>query len=105
VHSASGLPVAGYEIHIGETHGPDCARPFATVDGRAEGAISADGRITGSYLHGLFASDAFRASFLAMLGAAPSGLAYGAGVEQALDALADHLEAHVDVAGLLGLAT
>ena len=104
VHVASGLAVAGYEIHIGETSGPDCTRPFARVGDRAEGAISADGRITGSYLHGAFVRDDFRAHFLGALGAAASGVGYGAGVERALDALADHLEAHADVAGLLGLA-
>ena len=103
-HAATGLAVEGYEIHIGETDGPDRARPFATIAGRNEGATSPDGRIMGSYLHGLFASDDFRAAFIARLGARPSGQSYGAAVEGALDALADHLEAHADVAGLLGLA-
>ncbi len=99
-----GLEVAGYEIHIGRTAGPDCARPFATVDGRAEGAVSADGRIVGTYLHGLFAADAFRARVLEGLGAAPSGLVHGALVEATLDALAAHVAAHVDVEGLFALA-
>ena len=103
-HCATGLGITGYEIHIGATHGPDCAHPFATVAGRAEGATSADGRISGSYLHGLFADDAFRAAWLAGLGAQASGRHYGAGVEAVLDALAAHLEAHLDVAGLLALA-
>jgi adenosylcobyric acid synthase len=103
-HVASGLPIQGYEIHIGETSGPDCARPFAEVAGAAEGAISADGRIAGSYLHGMFAGDAFRTAFLAGLGAQGSGLRYGAAVEGVLDALAAHVEAHLDVAGLLALA-
>ncbi|MFV0474954.1 MAG: cobyric acid synthase [Pikeienuella sp.] len=104
VHVATGLPFEGYEIHIGRTEGPDRARPFAHVDGRAEGAISADGLVEGSYLHGMFRDDAFRAAFLARLGAAPSTLAYGEGVERALDALTDHLEAHLDVEGLLAAA-
>jgi len=103
VHAGSGLAVEGYEIHIGATEGSDCGRPFATVDGRAEGAVSADGRIAGSYLHGLFAADGFRAAFLAGLGAVSVG-GYGAGVEAALDDLAAHLEAHVDVAALIGMA-
>ena len=103
-HAASGEPVSGYEIHIGATEGPDCARPFAHVDGRPEGATSADGRVTGSYLHGLFTEDRFRAAFLRDLGARASGLDYGAGVERVLDALADHLEAHLDIEGLLALA-
>ncbi|MDE1917422.1 MAG: cobyric acid synthase [Sphingomonadales bacterium] len=104
VHRPSALAVEGYEIHLGVTQGPDCARPFALIEGRADGAVSPDGRIAGSYLHGLFAQDGFRAAFLEALGARSSGLAYGAGVEATLDALADHLEAHVDVAGLLALA-
>ncbi len=103
-HEASGQSVEGYEIHIGITDGPDRAHPFARIAGRPEGAVSADGRIMGSYLHGLFAQDAFRAGFIATLGAQPSGLAYGAEVEATLNALADHLETHADVAGLLALA-
>ena len=67
-----------------------------------DGAISADGRIIGTYLHGLFSDDGFRAAFLARLGAG-SAIGYQTGVEDALDALADHLEAHLDVAGLLAL--
>ncbi len=103
VHLASGAPMAGYEIHIGRTEGPDRARPFAQVGGEPEGAMSADGRIVGSYLHGMFADDRFRAAFLRGFGAT-SGLNYGAGVEAVLEALADHMEAHLDVDGLLALA-
>lgn len=103
VHAASGAAIEGYEIHIGQTEGPDRARPFALVDGAAEGAVSPDGRIIGSYLHGMFAGDAFRAAFLGRFGAA-SGSRYGASVQAALDALADHIERHLDVAGLFALA-
>ena len=103
IHAASGAAMEGYEIHIGRTGGPDRARPFAMVDGAPEGAVSADGRIMGSYLHGMFTGDAFRAAFLGGLGAA-SVAGYGQGVEAVLDALADHMEAHLDVAGLLVLA-
>ena len=66
--------------------------------------MSADGRIIGSYLHGLFRADAFRAAFLRGLGAQTSGLAYGRVVEETLDALAAHMETHLDVDGLLALA-
>ena len=103
-HVASGLTVQGYEIHIGRTTGADCARPFAQVAGRDEGACSTDGRVVGTYLHGLFAGDAFRAAYLAGLGIAGSGLRHAALVEQTLEALADHVEAHLDVGGLLALA-
>ena len=104
IHVASGVGFHGYEIHIGETHGPDRARPFAHVDGAPEGAVSADGHIVGSYLHGMFRDDAFRAAFLANLGVASSDTAYDAGVEETLDALAAHLEGHLDVDGLLAAA-
>ena len=102
-HAATGLPFDGYEIHIGRSDGPDLARPFAHVNGRPEGATSADGRVTGSYLHGMFRDDAFRAAWLAGFGVSASGC-YGATVETVLDALADHMEAHLDVPGLLALA-
>jgi adenosylcobyric acid synthase len=103
--AASGAAVEGYEIHIGRTDGPDRARPFLWIEDRPEGAVSADGRCAGAYVHGLFAGDAFRAAFLAGLGAAPAaGFAYGAAVEATLDRLAAHVEAHLDVDGLLRLA-
>ncbi|MCW1919464.1 cobyric acid synthase [Rhodobacter sp. KR11] len=103
-HIATGLDLDGYEIHIGRTTGPDRDRPFATVDGQPEGAMSTDGRVTGSYLHGLFASDAFRAAYLRALGLPASDRNHGAEVQATLDALADHIEAHLDVAGLMALA-
>jgi adenosylcobyric acid synthase len=104
VHVESGAAVAGYEIHLGRTAGPDCARPFARLGGREEGAVSADGRVAGTYLHGLFAADGFRRDWLAGLGLAGADAGHAAGVEATLDALADHLEAHLDVAGILALA-
>ena len=103
-HLGTGTPVAGYEIHLGTTEGPARDRPFAEIGGAPEGAVSADGRVAGTYLHGLFAADAFRSRYLAGLGLPPSGLAYGAGVEATLDDLARHLEASVDIDALLALA-
>ena len=100
--TALGQAVMGYEIHMGRTTGPDCARPFAHLPG-PDGAISRDGRIAGTYLHGLFSDDGFRAAWLAQFGAS-SRPGYEAGVDQVLDDLADHIEAHLDVAGLLALA-
>jgi len=97
------LPVSGYEIHMGRTTGPDCARAWLTLQGRDEGATSTDGRVRGSYLHGLFTSDAFRAHFLSDLGHR-SSIGYDAGVEETLDALAAHLEEYMNVDLLLELA-
>jgi adenosylcobyric acid synthase len=104
VHAETRESVLGYEIHIGETEGPDRARPFAFVNGAPEGAVSGDGRVHGTYLHGLFTSDDFRRAYLERLGVAASDQRYGARVADALDALANHIEAHLDVEGLLALA-
>ncbi len=104
IHAGSGQIFEGYEIHIGRTDGADCVRPFASIGNRAEGAMSADGRVIGSYLHGMFRNDAFRAAFLRDLGAEASNVSYGDTVEATLDALADHIEAHLDVGGILSTA-
>lgn len=103
VHVPTGAPLTGYEIHIGHSDGPGRALPFCLIDGTPEGAVSGDGRISGSYLHGMFADDRFRARFLPRLGAA-SVAGYATGVERMLDELADHMEQHIDVDGLLALA-
>jgi adenosylcobyric acid synthase len=103
-HAETKQPIEAYEIHIGRTDGADCARSFAHINGTPEGAISRDGRVQGSYLHGLFASDSFRSAYLARLGIAAANESYGAKVQSALDALADHIEKHLDVDGLLALA-
>ncbi|WP_183190282.1 cobyric acid synthase [Ancylobacter tetraedralis] len=103
--TADDIAFSGYEMHMGVTRGPGRARPFALIDGEGpEGAVSPDGRIIGTYAHGLFADDRQRAHWLARLGAAPSTLAYETGVEETLDALAAHLERHVDLDRLLALA-
>lgn len=104
IHAATALPVSGYEIHIGATEGPDRARPFAYVAGHPEGARSADGRVEGSYLHGLFTGDAFRAAYLSGLGIASGTTGYGRQIETILDDLAAHLERHLDLDGLFALA-
>jgi adenosylcobyric acid synthase len=99
------VPFAGYEMHVGRTVGTGLARPLLCfADGRPDGAVSRDGRIAGCYVHGLFAEDAVRAYWLARIGAERSALDYEAAVEEALDALAVHLERHVDCERLLGLA-
>jgi len=102
---ADDVAVSGYEMHIGRTLGAGTGRPLLRFDdGRPDGAVSADGSVAGCYLHGLFSADAQRAAWLARLGAPPSSLGYEVLVEQTLDALAKHLEAHIDVEKLLELA-
>jgi adenosylcobyric acid synthase len=102
-HIESGAPVTGYEIHLGRTDGEDCARPFLEIGGRPDGAASADRLVIGTYVHGLFAGDDFRRAFLAKLGARATAH-YEAGVESALDGLARHLEAHLDLDAILAIA-
>ncbi|MGJ8585506.1 MAG: cobyric acid synthase [Marinosulfonomonas sp.] len=99
----TGDPVTGYEIHVGETTGPDCARAWLDVAGRAEGACSANGRVRGSYLHGLFASDSFRNTILSELGTT-STVNFDDKIEETLDALAEFIETHLDVDHLISLA-
>ena len=104
VHVPSGQGFDGYEIHIGRSVGPDRARPFARANGQDEGAISAEGRVAGSYLHGMFRDDGFRRAWLAGFGVAPGNASYTDTVEATLDALADHLETHLDVDAILACA-
>ena len=103
-HIATDLTVEGYEIHLGQTTGPDSQRPMFQTARGPDGAARADGRVMGSYLHGMFASDQFRSRFLAALGAEASGLNHGTQVTTTLDQLADHLQAHVDCAAILDIA-
>jgi adenosylcobyric acid synthase len=103
--TALGAPVAGYEMHMGETGGPDTARPFALLDGSGpDGAISHDGSVMGTYLHGLLALPEARAALLARIGVTGSGRDYAGDVDAALDEIAAELERHVDVEALLRLS-
>ncbi len=107
---ADGAVVQGYEIHIGQTQGPDCTRPMLNIDtpgggGRPDGAGSRDGLVAGCYVHGVFAADGYRRLFLTALGrtgAAPVN--YEAEVERVLDSLASHLETHLNIDALFALA-
>lgn len=97
------LPLSGYEIHLGRTSGPDCGCPVAMIDGVEDGATSADGKVFGTYLHGLFEADAFRARLLESLGVKGGGLDYRAQVERALDDIAAELETCLDCDAIFAL--
>jgi adenosylcobyric acid synthase len=101
--SADGVAFAGYEMHLGTTTG-SAAPMLQGADGRPDGAVSADGLVSGCYIHGLFGHDAQRAAWLRSLGAAPAPRSHDATVEATLDALAAHLETHLDIDGILQLA-
>ena len=102
-HLGTNTTLSGYEIHMGKTAGQDCAQPLLNLGGQNDGAISRNGRVSGCYLHGIFASDAFRGAYLGTLGAA-SSVVFEDQVEETLDALAEHMEAYFDLDALLASA-
>jgi adenosylcobyric acid synthase len=95
LQALSGQILCGYEIHMGHSSG---GHGWHEIQGatHADGAISPDGRIWGSYLHGLFANDVFRRAWL---GSLQSGRAAGPAydLDAALDRLADAVEAALDM--------
>jgi adenosylcobyric acid synthase len=103
--SRGGGAFCGYEMHVGETSGPGCAAPWAILeDGAPHGAASADGRIVGGYVHGLFAEASARRAILAELGAISDGIDQSVRVDQALDKIADILERRLDIAAVERIA-
>ncbi|MCY4053326.1 MAG: cobyric acid synthase [Hyphomicrobiales bacterium] len=103
---STGVSLRGYEMHIGETVA-NTARPMLMLENpsRQHGEISADGRIEGCYLHGIFSDDGFRHAWLNRLRKrVPGGLAYEQQVEETLDALSKHIEQHINIERLLKIA-
>ncbi|SOE09473.1 adenosylcobyric acid synthase (glutamine-hydrolysing) [Hoeflea halophila] len=86
------VALSGYEIHLGISKGADAARPMTILDGRPDGAVSPDGRVSGTYLHGLFDSDEYRARLLAEFGIRGGESNYRADVDRALDEIAEDLD-------------
>jgi adenosylcobyric acid synthase len=100
-----GAPFRGYEMHTGLTNGPGRARPLLRFsDGRTDGAVSADGRVRASYVHGLFSDDRQRGAWMAWLGQTAWGISHEAEIDRVLDGLAAHLERHTDLDRLLKIA-
>ena len=106
--------VSGYEIHMGETTIGPLALPFLRLTMRSgctvvvdDGAVSADGRVWGTYLHGLFDNDSIRQPLLSRLRQKRGLMAVeddaATNLESELDRLADHLQAHLDVERILAL--
>jgi adenosylcobyric acid synthase len=107
VHGATGdgIPFAGYEMHMGVTEGPDRTRSFARLaDGSSEGAVSPDGRVIGTYIHGLFSDDRQRSAWLRRFGAGEATISYDTLVDDTLDRLAAHLADHIGLDRLLTLS-
>ena len=101
-----GVAVGGYEIHNGVSEGPALARPLIELDGRVEGAVSEDGQVMGTYLHGLFDRSLACRALLARLGLEQPGadaVDYREHRQRELDRLADAVEAHLDMAAITAL--
>ena len=99
-----GARIAGYEIHMGVTYGPALARPFARLNDRDEGAVSADGRIAGTYVHGVFDLAEACDALLAWAGLSrPDSPDYLALRDHHIDRLADAIEQHIDLERVLGI--
>lgn len=99
------IPITGYEIHLGKTTGADASRPlFFAENGAPEGAISEDGLVMGSYIHGAFANDDFRESFLSAIGGRKSSYNYKENIEKILNSWADVLGDSIAIEELLKLA-
>nr|WP_286945056.1 cobyric acid synthase [Pseudomonas sp. UBA6718] len=92
------LDVSGYEIHAGVSAGPALATPAVRLDdGRSDGALSADGQVMATYLHGLFEAPAACAALLAWAGLREARqVDYHARRERDIERLADLVEAHLD---------
>ena len=96
--------VEGYEIHNGVSEGPALSSPLFDLGTHLDGAISEDGQVMGTYLHGLFDHPEACQALLTILGLAQVGrVDYSAHREQALERLADTLEAHLDIDAILAL--
>lgn len=102
--SFDGIDLSGYEMHVGETTRGTYSLPFSKIDGHEDGAVSPDGRIFGTYIHGLFSDDRQRGAWLERLGGQNTELNYDAQVDAVLDRLAAHMEQHLDLDRLLAIA-
>jgi adenosylcobyric acid synthase len=96
---------SGYEIHNGRTEGPATTRPLMMIDGKPHGARSADGRVMGCYIHGLFDRADFRRAFLARLGGTnSSSVDHTTHISGALDEIAEAMERCLDLDAMISLA-
>jgi adenosylcobyric acid synthase len=97
--SLDGSPtMAGYEIHLGVTHGNGLSKPAVVVDdGKPEGAISVDGQVFATYCHGVFDHPEALTALLGWAGMQESEqVDFAARREADLDRLADSVEAALD---------
>ena len=105
VLTLEGAEVRGYEIHAGVSRGRALENPTAILEGaRPDGALSGDGRVFGTYLHGIFESPTACAAVLRWAGLRdPQKVDYREVRERAIERLADSVEAHLDLGAILRL--
>lgn len=102
--SFDGVCLSGYEMHVGETTGAAGNLAFSTIDGHYDGCVSSDGRVFGTYIHGLFSDNSQRSAWLQRLGGQGTALNYDEQVDAVLERLAAHMEQHLDLDRLLAIA-
>jgi adenosylcobyric acid synthase len=96
-HLVLGPAFTGYEIHMGTSHGAALQRPAAKIDGRPEGAMSSDGRVLATYVHGIFDAPAACAALLNWAGMkGAQGVDLAAMREASLERLADCVEENLE---------
>lgn len=102
--TAPGCPLRGYEIHAGQSRGAALAKPLIDLGTHSDGAISEDGQVLGSYVHGIFDGDQARQQLLQWAGLEQQqAFDYDGLIEDNLDRLADCLEQHLQLDALLTL--
>lgn len=105
IPGADPVPVRGYEIHTGVTTGPGLTTPVADLGNRADGALSPDGQVLGTYLHGMFEEPTACAALLRWAGLPQVKMRdYRALQEEGINRFADACEAHVDINAILCMA-
>ena len=102
--AGDGARFEGYEIHVGRTTGAGLARPFLFIDDAADGAVSPDGKVAGTYVHGLFSQGEGRASLLGQLGARSDAAHHGDLVNVLLDEIAGDYERYLDIDAIAAIA-
>ena len=106
-HIETNKKTVGYEIHIGRTHGKDCERPLFVIDNKYDGAQSANGRVFGTYVHGIFHNKHLIEWLFRITNKSIDSNEiddYEKILDQALNDLADHLEKHISWKSLLDLS-
>ena len=107
---AAGSSIKGYEIHMGRSVGESLTMPFlindrtdvpVTTDTSYDGAVDEEGRVLGTYIHGLFHNGDLRRSILQELAhrkgiALPDSSEMGA-MDSEFDKLADWVRGSLDM--------